>query len=96
MTYQDVLKERHAAYQKHLNAMQVDGALRAWAERMTARYGPTVKVWHNVLPWIEALLVVRYGEAVEHWSSATTVADYGRAADWESGKEIPFPVTQAH
>jgi hypothetical protein len=105
--YRDVLKVRAAAYAEHLETMAVDPALKSWAQRMADRHkSPTVKVWHNTLPWLEALLVVRYGEAVDgvdakgkpikHWPKATTVADYGRAMDWESGKEIPEGVRVAH
>ena len=94
--YRKLLELRAVAYAAAAQAMYVDPAIRAWAERMEARTGPTVKVAHNTLPWVQALLVVRYGEAVEHWPGATTVADYGRALDWESGKEIPEPVRTAH
>jgi len=93
--YEGVLAARRIAYAEHLKAAHVDPALKAWAERMAVRDGPTVKVWHNDLPWLEALMVVRYGEAVEHWPSATTIADWGRATDWEAGKEIPFAVVRA-
>jgi len=94
--YRKLLELRAVAYAAAVAALHVDPAIKAWAERMEARTGPTVKVHHNVLPWVEALLVVRYGEAVEHWPGATTVADYGRALDWESGKNIPEPVRIAH
>ncbi len=86
-SYDEVLAERRDQYVAHLSSMHVDPALSAWAERMeTAAGKQTVKVWHNELSWLAALMVVRYGEAVEHWPSATTIADWGRALDWESGK----------
>lgn len=94
--YRKLLELRKDAYAAAVEAMHVDPAIKAWAERMATRTGPAVKVNHNTLPWIEALLVVRYGEAVEHWPAATTIADYGRAKDWEDGKEIPEPVRVAH
>jgi hypothetical protein len=75
--------------------MTVDPALYAWAERMTAKQGKTVKVWHNELPWVEALMVVRYGEDVSSWPRATSVADHGRAMAWESGEKVPDAVVQA-
>jgi hypothetical protein len=94
--YRKLLELRKDAYAAAVEVMSIDPAIRQWAERMTLRFGHSVKVHHNTLPWVQALLVVRYGEAVEHWPGATTVADYGRAMDWESGKAIPEPVRVAH
>jgi len=94
--YRKLLDLRAVAYAAAVRVMHVDPAILAWAERMDARTGPTVKVHHNTVPWVQALLIVRYGEAVEHWPGATTVADHGRAMDWESGKEVPEPVRIAH
>lgn len=102
--YKDVLAARRIAYAAHVKGMTVDPALRAWAERMSTR-GKTVRVWHQDLPWLEALMVIRYGEAidgvdakgekVQHWPSAFAIADYGRAKDWEEGREEPSPVERA-
>lgn len=93
--YKAVLTARAEGYAEHVADMTIAPALAGWAERMEARYGPTVKVWHQVLPWLEALMVVRYGEAIEHWPDETTNADVGRANDWELGKEEPYAVAQA-
>lgn len=96
MEYSEVLEVRKKQYADHLLKMSVDPAVKAWSDRMESKYeSKTVKVWHNELPWLEALMVVRYGEAVEHWPLATTVADWGRALDWESEKEIPHAVIRA-
>lgn len=94
--YEDELVARREAYAKHIEEMSIDSAIKAWAERMaTANESPMVKVWHNTLPWVEALLVVRYGEDVTSWPKATSIADWGRALDWENGKEIPHAVAKA-
>lgn len=94
--FEDLLETRKVDYASHISTMHVDPAIVAWAGRMQEREGSaTVKVWHNTLNWIEALLVVRYGEAVEHWPAATSIADWGRALDWENGKEIPEAVVKA-
>lgn len=57
-----------------------------WAARMSVKYGEKVKVWHNVLDWVSALYVVRWGEAVEHWPDVLTEKDIQRAHDWEGGR----------
>lgn len=89
--YKAVLAARKEAFAAHVSQPGfADPALHAWAARMAMRANSkTVKVYHNELPWLEALMVVRYGEAIDFWPDHTSIADYGRAMDWESGKEIP-------
>lgn len=84
--YQVVLPSRRNAYALHVTQMAVPDDLNAWVAWMTERHGPTVKVWHNTVPWLEALLVVRYGEAVEHWPAEFSEGDVLRAQEWSQGK----------
>ncbi len=77
---------RARAYQEQLPTMgPVPVALQEWAVLMQARYGEQVQVWHAWLPWLPALLVVRYGEAVEHWPAAFSSEDHARAVQWLRG-----------
>lgn len=93
--YNKVLATRKRQYKEHISKMAfIDPALHAWAERMSAKHGSMVKVWHNQLDWLSALMVVRYGEAIEHWPQGTSVADHGCSQEWESGN-IPYSVEVA-
>lgn len=78
--------ERARAYQAKVQAMTVPLYLTVWANEMAVKMGKAVvKVHHNYLPWLEAFLVTRYGEAVEHWPAAVTEQDVERARDWKTG-----------
>ena len=93
--YKKTMEVRKESYSKHISEMFVDPRIKDWATRMKSKTGEeTVKVWHNVLPWLEALMVVRYGEAIEHWPKGTSVDDYERALKWESEEKIPLAVTR--
>lgn len=88
--YAAVCIERARAYAQRILTMSIPLYLQAWALEMAATSGKTViKVHHNYLPWLAAFLVVRYGEAVEHWPDALTEKDLQRARDWKAGKGVP-------
>jgi hypothetical protein len=78
-----ILPARRAAYDAELASMTVPAELAAWAERMELRFGFTVRVWFNRLPWLAAFLVVRYGEAIDKWPDDFHEADVTRALEWE-------------
>ncbi len=89
------LKAREIECEEKLKGIIVPPPLREWAAVMTVRTGSeTVKVGHNQLPWITALLVVRYGEATNHWPAAFTPDDLKRAYGWQQGR-IPGRVAWA-
>jgi len=92
LAYPDLCKLRRQAYAAHAATIPVPAALDGWAATMTKRHGPKVQVWANQVPWIVALLVVRYGEAVDHWPAAFTDKDVDRAARWAQG-DIPTGVS---
>ena len=77
--------ERARQYAAKVQSMTIPLYLHTWAKDMAARYGKTVvKVHHNYAPWIEAFLVTRYGEAVEHWPDQLSEKDLERARDWKT------------
>lgn len=85
--------ERARAYATRLMTMSVPLYIQTWAVEMAVATGKTViKVHHNYLPWLAAFLVVRYGEAVEHWPDSLTEKDLQRARDWKAGKDVPTVV----
>lgn len=87
MPYEDLCAMRGAAYLEHAGGMELPTRLKEWAAIMQARYGRKVKVWHMVhTSWVVALLVVRYGEAVEYWPASFSDDDVRRAVEWEQGK----------
>jgi len=93
-TYALICLERARAYAAHVQTMTLPTYLRQWAQEMAKDSGKSrILVHHNELPWVEAFLVVRYGEAVSAWPLRVTERDLQRARDWKSGKDIPTVVT---
>jgi hypothetical protein len=86
--YEATMAERRAAYTQYFDTHpEVAKALAVWAEEMTAEHGrPICKMWYNRLPWAHALMVKRFGEAVEHWPDALTSDDLIVAYQWQQGK----------
>lgn len=82
--------ERARAYAAHFATMDLHPYLLLWSAEMEKKYGrATVKVHHNYLPWLSALMVVRYGEAVEHWPVEATEKDVEKARAWRRGAQPP-------
>lgn len=82
--YAAVCLERARAYQAKIAAMKIPLYLTVWVAEMVSRTGKTlVKAHHNYLPWLDAFLVSRYGEAVEVWPNDLTEKDVQRARDWK-------------
>lgn len=59
-----------------------------WKDAMQKKHGPAVVVHGMILGWINALFVVRYGQAEWFWPGALTADDLKRAQRWLAG-EIP-------
>lgn len=87
--YLATLASRAASYAAHIAAMQMDPDVPAWALAMAGKHGPYVRVHHQITDWLTALLILRYGEAVEHWPVAVTAADRQRAAALLAGSRWP-------
>lgn len=76
--------ERAQAYEAKIKTMQMPLYLDVWVKEMEARTGKVrIKAHHNLLPWLAAFLVSRYGEAVEHWPDTVTERDVQRAREWK-------------
>lgn len=89
----DLRAYRLSRWTAWLAAMSTPDELIAWESRMMMRYGTsTVQVWRAPVPWLIALLVVRYGEAEYWWPNAFSRDDLLRAMTWEGGL-IPAGVT---
>ena len=92
--YEAVGKDRAARWAKLLEGREESGDIREWATQMSqlhSRAGnpvSVVRVFRNVLPWITALYVVRYGEAEDTWPTSLTSDDGHRARKWLRG-DIP-------
>lgn len=112
--YVHVKAIRRAFFIDYASKMPHDPRLDAWAARMAARYGSRVGLHfhgrdhmtslfesHSGLPWLAALLVVRYGEApyvqqrseedpigqrVFFYPKEWTDDDVVSASKWEAGK----------
>lgn len=91
LSYKELAKMRRAAYEEHVASMEIPQGLKDWADRMGEHYGNKIKVWHaEQSSWITALMISRYGEAVEHWPTAFTEDDVRRADEWQ--KSFPAGV----
>src|SRR5262245_16778555 len=71
LEYADVLALRADGYTRAVDALVAIGgvavdSLAKWAAAMEKRYGPTVLVWRNEVPWLQALLIGMYGEEPAH------------------------------
>jgi hypothetical protein len=86
---------RRSAYAEAVAAMTVPDEIKNFAAAMTAKSGATIQVWRARLPWIEALMVVRYGEEPKHWPAAFDAADIKRALLWLAG-DTPAAVVWAN
>jgi hypothetical protein len=91
MPYEDLCKLRRQAWAAHMATMTAPDALAAWEATIIKRHGPKVQVWANQLPWMTALMVVRYGEAIGFWPAAFDAKDVQRAQEWTNGR-IPYGV----
>jgi len=91
MPYEDLCKLRRQAWAAHLATMTPDEKLLAWEATMVKRHGPKVQAHANALPWLTALMVVRYGEAINFWPEAFSEKDLRRAIEWKDG-QVPFGV----
>ena len=91
--YSPICIARARGYAAHLQTMTLPAYLGQWARGMTEQTGKT-QLWvhHNLLSWMEAFFVVRYGEAVDQWPAKVTKQDLQRARDWKSGKDVPSVV----
>lgn len=87
--YAGICIERARQYAEKVAAMKLPLYLTVWAKEMAVKTGKAmVKAHHNYLPWVEAFLVSRYGEAVEHWPSSLSERDLQRAREWKT-KGLP-------
>lgn len=69
----------------------VNPAMADWAERMEAHYGPQVKIHENIVDWITAFYVARYGENEAYWPEELDDNEVRRALAWEKGS-VPLGV----
>lgn len=93
LPYEQILRLRAAEYRRSVNHMDVPHELIAWVDLMTRRFGPTVRVWKNTIGWLEALMVVRYGEDPMQWPAAFSPDDIKRARLWSAKGKTPKGIT---
>lgn len=87
--------DRRARWASLVAGLSVPDALKVWELEMSTRHrSATVQIWRNHVPWITALLIVRYGEAEYYWPEAFDAEDLTRAQAWARGK-VPEGVTWA-
>lgn len=83
---QAVFEDRAKRWAQKLSRMTIPPQIRTWAGKMEELHGrPNVIVGFQVLNWITALLVVRYGEAEDYWPDIFYEDDVQRAREWLNG-----------
>lgn len=88
-----IQKDRRQRWKALLAGREEPPEILRWAADMEIVHGQkAVKVWRNVLPWITALYVVRYGEAEDFWPARLGESDLAKARRWLSGS-TPAGVT---
>lgn len=95
LTRPKLLALRRSVYAEHVRQMTVRPEVQRWAATMAALHPNGAKVWDNRLSWIEALLVVRYGEDTRHWPQTFSDGDVARAQAWLQQEKIPTGVSPA-
>lgn len=84
---EDVHILRRRAFKANVSKMRVPGKLKKWVGDMERRYGTRVQIWTHRLPWLEALMVARWGEDPTQWPPEFNDADVQRAENWLSGRQ---------
>lgn len=81
---------RRDAFMEHARAMIVPDSLKKWAQVMRSMHGDVVRVWGvSYSSYLVALMVIRYGEAIEHWPLEFTEFDERRAIEWQTSTGKP-------
>lgn len=93
MPRSQLLALRRAVYTEHCRQMDTRPEIISWAVKMGALHPGGIQVWENKLGWLEALMVVRYGEDTRHWPNALSDADAQRASRWMTKGHTPIGVT---
>lgn len=88
LPYSITLDLRKTEARDHVARMAIAPELLSWAKVMTRRHGQTARVHLNELPWLEALLVSRYGEASSHWPASFSTDDIARALATMRGRRM--------
>lgn len=81
-----ILADRAARWKEHVSASDVRPEIVTWSATIVQRFGKKVRVHHNVVDWITALFIIRYGEAEYHWPMEFTDEDLQRATDLLGGR----------
>lgn len=79
--YKAMCELRRAAYREHVARMTISDDAQTLIDQLEATYGPRVQVWHNVVSWPVAVMIARYGEALEHWPDEFTADDVRRMSE---------------
>jgi hypothetical protein len=83
MNYEDLKLLRRGAYKRAVKALKkVPKEVKEWAAAQEKAYGPRVRVWFNEMGWLEAYMVIRYGEDSMQWPDELGIEDVRRVQRW--------------
>lgn len=84
LNYEDIKVLRRNAYRRAVKGLKkVPKEIKAWVAAQEKAYGPRVRVWFNEMGWLEALMVVRYGEDPMQWPDELGKEDVLRVQRWD-------------
>lgn len=83
MPYEDLCAARRRAYADAVAHMSFPPEIHAWARSMEETNGPIVQVWANHVSWLEAFMIIRYGEEPSSWPTEISADDITRAQHWD-------------
>jgi hypothetical protein len=85
LNYEDLKYLRRGAYTRAVKSMKkVPKEIKQWVKQQEQAYGPKVRVWFNEMGWLEAYMVVRYGEDPMQWPDTLGEDDVRRIQRWDS------------
>lgn len=84
--------KRLAVMEARFSAIPIPVEIRQWESGMIHRKGPKVLVHKDEVDWPLALMIIRYGQGIEHWPMEFSPLDIQRARQWAERNETPSGV----
>ena len=84
LNYEDLKYLRRMAYKRTVRSLKVPKEIKEWVAKQEKLHGKRVRVWFNEMGWLEALMVVRYGEDPVQWPPELGKEDIRRVQRWDT------------
>jgi hypothetical protein len=85
LNYEDIKYLRRNAYKRAVKSLKnVPKEVRDWVKEQEKLHGKKVRVWFNEMGWLEALMVVQYGEDPMQWPDTLGPENVRRVKRWSA------------